>query len=68
MKINYDEGVTLSISKKFTGETEDGRKFIIFAEWNDWDDWTVDRIEFDESDGTDEDEEVITEEFLNEMN
>ena len=52
----------------FKGETEDGKKFTIFAEWNDWDDWTIDRIEFDESDGTDDEEEEITEEFLNDMN
>lgn len=68
MKINYENSKTISISKSFKGETEDGRKFTIFAEWNDWDDWLIDRIEFDESDGTDEDEEEISEEFLNNMN
>ena len=64
MKINYENAVTITISKIFEGETEDGKKFTIFGEWNDWDGWTIDRIEFDESDGTDEEEEQITEQFL----
>jgi hypothetical protein len=68
MKINYENAVTITISKIFEGETEDGKKFTIFGEWNDWDGWTIDRIEFDESDGTDEEEEQITEQFLNDMN
>ena len=68
MKINYENAVTITISKMFEGETEDGKKFTIYAEFNGWDGWIVDRIAFDNSDGTDEEEEQITEQFLNDMN
>jgi hypothetical protein len=69
MEINYDGTVT-SLTKQFNGETEDGRTFIITANWNDWDEWNVsqDEISFDNEDGTDEEVEQIIEMFLKEMN
>jgi hypothetical protein len=51
----------------FEGETEESKKFTIFAEYNGWDGWTVDEVKFDGLDGTDEEEEQITEQFLNDM-
>ena len=68
MEINYEKATTLSISKSFPGETEDGRKFTIYALWDDWDDWSVDRIEFEESEGSEEDEQEIIDRFLEDMN
>jgi hypothetical protein len=68
MNINYKEAQVRSKQVDFEGETEDGRGFTIDAHWNDWDDWSVDSISWHEEDGTEDEEEAIKEEFLNQMN
>jgi len=68
MTINFDEPTLLTISKMFNGETEDGRTFIITAQWDEWDDWTIDSIEWDDEPGTEEEEEEITKKFLEQIN
>jgi hypothetical protein len=70
MKIDYDNGRLESKTVWFSGETDEGKKFTIMANWNSWDDWNVmpDEITFDEKNGTDEECEKIIEEFLKEMN
>ena len=68
MNIDYKNAQIKSKQVDFEGETEDGRRFTIDANWNDWDDWSVDSISWHEEGGTQEEEEEIKEEFLNEMN
>ena len=70
MKIDYDNGRVISKTVTFNGETEDGRQFTINANWNDWDGWNVlpDEIDWDNSDGTDEESDEIAQRFENEMN
>jgi hypothetical protein len=69
MQINYDNPQTLSVSKMYEGSTEDGRKFMVIASWNDWDDWTVDSINWDDgNEGTNEEEVEIIELFTATMN
>ena len=70
MKIDYDSGRVISKTVTFNGETEDGRQFTINANWNDWDGWNVlpDEIDWDNSDGTDEESDEIAQGFENEMN
>jgi len=70
MNIDYENGKLESKTVWFKGETEQGKKFTVMANWNSWDDWNVmpEEISFDNSDGTDEEIEKIIDEFLGEMN
>jgi hypothetical protein len=68
MDIDYKNGQVRSKQVDFEGETEDGRKFTVDANWNEWDDWAVDGITWHEEEGTEEEEEQIKEQFLEDMN
>lgn len=70
MMIDFESAKTTSKTVWFNGETENGKKFIIMANWNDWDDWNVtpEEISWDGEEGTDEQVQEIIFEFLNEMN
>ena len=68
MKINYQEPTTTSKTVEFEGETQDGKFFVIIANWNEWDDWTVDEVSWQGESGTEEQEEEIRELFMSDMN
>jgi hypothetical protein len=68
MNINYNDGKLVSKNVNFEGVTNDGKGFTICANWNDWDDWAVDEIEWHDEEGTEEQIEEITNEFINNMN
>ena len=70
MFIDYESPKTVSKTVWFNGETEDGKKFTIVANWNEWDDWTADSSDmmWDEDSGNEEECQEILHDFLNEMN
>ena len=70
MQINYDNAKLVSKTVRFDGVTESGKSFSIMANWNDWDDWNVtsDEITWEDEAGTDEEIEMIIEEFTKTMN
>lgn len=68
MRINFETPETFSITKRFTGDLEDGRTFTIVAEWNDWDGWSIDNLECIKGELSEEDEQKICNYFLDTMN
>ncbi len=70
MNIDFNNGTLESKTVWFKGQTDEGKKFLIMANWNSWDEWNVmpEEISFDDDNGTEEDREKIIEEFLNQMN
>lgn len=68
MNINYEE-ILVSKNCEFKGETEDGKSFLIMANFTAGDDdWIVDSIYWCGEEGTPEQEEQIIELFLREAN
>lgn len=66
MIIDYEEWEMQSKTVCFFGATDDGKEFVITANWNIWDGWNVtpDDISFTEDDGTDEECQQIANQFL----
>lgn len=64
MEIDIENTQTISITKIFDGKLDNGNGFSVIASW-DTDEWSVDSIMFDEpDDNTDDNQELITQEFL----
>lgn len=68
MTIDYLQTKIVQIKKQFSGTTEDGRKFIIQANWNNIDKWKLELIYWESNDGTDNDNHEISKIFLNHIN
>ena len=70
MFIDYESPKTTSKTVWFNGETEEGKKFTIVANWDEWDDWSADsdEIMWDDEEGTKEEKEEIIYNFLERMN
>lgn len=70
MNINYENSTLHSKNVLFEGETDNGKKFTINANWNQYDDWNVEPedIIWEDEEGTEEEIQQIIEEFENEMN
>ena len=68
MNIDYNEKICSKFCE-FDGVMDDGRTFIINANWNSGDEnWVVDSIYWNTEEGTPEEEQMITEEFINTVN
>lgn len=70
MKIDYTNPKTTSKVVWFNGETEDGKRFTIIANWGEWEDWTAsaDDVLWDDEEGSYDEAQEIIHEFLNDMN
>lgn len=70
MTINFDSGKLVSKHVMYEGTTDDGKEFVINANWNDWDDWNVlpEDISWNGEEGTSEQIDEIIYMFETEMN
>ena len=70
MYIDYESAKTVSKTVWFNGETKDGKKFTIVANWDEWDDWTADSSDmmWDGDEASEEECREIIHDFLSEMN
>lgn len=70
MFIDYESPKTTSKTVWFPGETSEGKKFTIVANWDEWDDWTADASDmmWDDEEGSEDEAQEIIHEFLSEMN
>ena len=69
INIDYGSEEMMSATYQYDGIMEDGRKFVLHAEWNSWDDYTADQIEWlDDATGTYDEECEIMEKYQEKMN
>jgi hypothetical protein len=69
INIDYASEEMMSAKYQYNGATEDGRKFVLHAEWNSWDDYVAEDIEWlDGATGTYEEECEIYELYQETMN
>ena len=69
INIDYTSEELMSANYQYTGMMEDGRKFVLHAEWNSWDDYTAEQIEWlDGVTGTYDEECEIMEKYQETMN
>lgn len=70
MFIDYESPKVTSKTVWFAGETEDGKKFTLVANWDEWDDWSADpdSIMWDDEEGSEDEKQEIVHDFLQEMN
>ena len=69
INIDYTSEEMMSAKYQYNGVTEDGRKFVLHAEWNSWDDYVAEDIEWlDGATGTYDEECEIYELYQETMN
>lgn len=70
MTINFENGRLVSKNFMYEGTTDDGKEFVINANWNDFDDWNVlpEDIIWNDEEGTEEEIAEIVKMFEDEMN
>jgi len=70
MTINFENGKLVSKHVMYEGTTDDGKEFVINANWNEWDDWNVlpEEISWSDEKGTEEQIAEIVKMFEDEMN